>query len=161
MAQSFQAARTFLILVIEKCFPRESAGSLSAVGYGQEQSFGLYNVFPELFSASHRDFAASSAGAEGGGGGTNGHANRSASRVLQLGQRFVNFEMYVLASLIPAKESGGGGGDGFRRSGGLLQRALPLRGTRFIGLSPPLSLAVPGNCGYSAKYSERNGRVTK
>jgi len=38
----------------------------------------------------------------------------------------VNFEIYVFASLISAKGNGASA-DGFRRSGGLLQRSVPLQ----------------------------------
>lgn len=73
---------------------------------------------------------------------------RRTSRALKLGQRFVNFEMHVLASLIPAKESGG---DGFRRFGGLLQRSPPLRSTGdlsaflFLPRPAPATAATPQN----------------
>lgn len=56
----------------------------------------------------------------------------------------MNFEIYVFASLIPAKENGASA-DGFRRSGGLLQRSLPLQVEIYRPFLRPTAAATPQN----------------
>lgn len=66
------------------------------------------------------------------------------SVVLKLGQRFVNFEIYVFASLIPAKGDGASATD-FRRSDGLLQRSQPLQVEIYRPFLWPTAAAIPQN----------------